>query len=149
MQELSSSMILKTIVPPSISTSGGSSCTDGPLLRFAGELVLEGDKFEGRFSAVILSNVVVRSFTGCTEIGSSIAVDGFCTGVDTLPPDESVAAKEVLGCVVAAVVEVSFSWIVITRLSPELIPTSLTSLSQLSGPPNSTTFEGYAILIPI
>ena len=107
MQELSSSIIRKTIVPPSISTSGGSSCTEGPLLRFAGDPVfLAGDKLEGRFSAGAAGAVVVvpnllskvatmRGFTGCTEIGSCIGVEGFSTGVAVPSTDVPVIAVDV------------------------------------------------------
>ena len=162
MQELSSSMIRRTIVPPSISTSGGSSRTAAPLLRFAGLAAFAGPKFEGegRFSAAAMEAVfpneaakVARpGFTGCTEIGSCIGVEGFCTGVD--PPDTDpnapvcpvaavVCPMAAVVCPVAAVVVVTGpTFIETTSPSPLLMPTSLTSLSHVSGAPKSTTLDG-------
>jgi hypothetical protein len=153
MQELSSSMTRKTIVPPSISTSGSSSCTDTPFMRLVGDDVV-GDIFEGRFSAVGFapkdSGKLGRlGLRGCTEMGSGIGAEGVCTGVDVglcTSPERLLAETEAFGCGVSVFVS---SEIVTISASPFLMPISVMSLSQVSGEPRSTAFDGYAILRPI
>src|SRR5579859_3812780 len=116
MQLLSSSITLNANVPPSTDTSGGSSCTLGPLPFLNDDFPRDRD--------LGLTTLLTGTSTG-SAVGEITLVTGPVGAADA--PFSTVTS----------------------RLSPDLIPISFTSLSHSVSGPRRSCLGGYVKRSPI